>query len=322
MSTPLAAPRFAAPADSRPESGGRRIATVVRFVVLELLLWSSVYGLYLLVRGVSVASPREATSNAATLIGLERTLRLFQEARVQSGLEELHGLLSVYYMLGFAPLIVGVLLWLALRHTHRYRELRSLLLVSVGLALVIHLAYPVAPPRLIPELGITDTVGLDAREASFAGVRFNPYAAVPSMHVGWNLLVAVIGFRTARPLFVRALFAGHPAVMTVAVTATGNHFFLDSLAGAAVALGVITVGSLARSVQRVQAKPTTQKRPLRHVSGHRRRGANPALRVSHTFEVSHWPPARFRAARLVPPRAQTQAFTRARRSRRQRGNST
>ena len=322
MSTPLAAPRSAAPADARPGSGGRRTATVVRFVVLELLLWSSVYGLYLVVRGVSVASPREATSNAASLIELERALRLFHEARVQSGLEELHGPSSVYYMLGFAPLIVGVLLWLALRHTRRYRELRSLLLVSVGLALVIQLAFPVAPPRLIPGLGITDTVGLDAREASIAGVRFNPYAAMPSMHVGWTLLVAVIGFRTARPVFVRAFFAGHPAVMTVAVTATGNHFFLDSLAGAAVALGVMTVGPLARSVRRVQTKLTLQRRPGQHVSGHRRSSPALALRVSHTLEVSHWPPARFRAARLVPPRAQTQASTRTRRSRRTRGNRT
>jgi hypothetical protein len=249
------------------------------------------------VRGVTVGSSHDALANAGTLIEIERTLGLFHEAQVQAVLRGLHAPFSVYYMLGFAPLIVGLLFWLALRQPDRYRELRTLLLLSVGTALVIHAAYPVAPPRLMPELGITDTVGLSAREASFAGVRFNPYAAMPSMHVGWSLLVAVAGFRAARLLVVRVLFAGQPALMTIAVTATGNHFFLDSVAGAGVALGAIALDALARSARRTQANLPRPERPARpDAHGHRRGARVGASRQPHlrtlalpADQVSRWP---------------------------------
>jgi hypothetical protein len=67
------------------------------------------------------------------------------------------------------------------------------------------------------------------------GIRFDPYAAVPSMHVGWSFLVALAGFRAARRRAVRVAFALHPLLMALTVAATGNHFFFDALGGLAVA---------------------------------------------------------------------------------------
>ena len=112
-------------------------------------------------------------------------------------------------------------------------------LVSLGFAAVSYALVPMAPPRLVPDIGIADTVGLagDHDTGSFGGVvPFNPYAAMPSMHVGWSLLVGIFGFR-ALPL--RWVFAAHPVVTAVAVTATGNHYFLDSAAGVAVVLSAL-----------------------------------------------------------------------------------
>jgi hypothetical protein len=108
--------------------------------------------------------------------------------------------------------------------------------VSVGIASVIHVLLPMAPPRLVEGLGISDTVGLSGGhdEGSFMGISFNPYAAMPSMHVGWSLLIGVAGFRAARSRPLRAFFAVHPAVMTLTVVATGNHYLLDAVAGATV----------------------------------------------------------------------------------------
>jgi len=107
-------------------------------------------------------------------------------------------------MVGFAPLLVTVLGWLAIRPRARYRSLRSLLFVSLGIAVFFYVLYPTAPPRLVPGLGIADTVGMAGHDTgSFAGIRINPYAAMPSMHFGWSVLLAIVGYRTMVALYRR-----------------------------------------------------------------------------------------------------------------------
>src|SRR5918996_5048202 len=235
----LAAIHYSAEPAAEVDDGRSMIGSALRFAALELLLWVGLYGLYLAVRGLSIASADEALANARALVDVERALGLFHEAWLQDALGALEGMLSVYYLLGFAPLFVSVLTWLALRQRGVYRELRSLLLLSIALAVLVHLALPVAPPRLVPELGIADSVGLDRDGSSFAGIPYNPYAAMPSMHVGWSLLLGLFALRAAGSPLVRSFFVVHPAVMAVAVTVTGNHYFLDSLAGAAIALAAL-----------------------------------------------------------------------------------
>jgi PAP2 superfamily len=245
---------------SLPRSGGRqpRLAAaqpirlgLLRFAAFELALWASLYGAYLAVRGATIGSPAKALTNGRHIVALERTLGLFHEMQIQHALSALEGLFSVYYMAGFAPLIAATLIWLAVRQPASYRELRTTLLISLSIATVIFVVFPAAPPRLIPDLGIVDTVGLSGHDTgSFAGVRFNPYAAMPSMHVGWSLLVGLAGFRAARRRFVQFFFAAHPLVMVLAVTATGNHFTLDAIAGAAIAS---IVAGLVLAMRRVSA---------------------------------------------------------------------
>ena len=189
-------------------SGGIR-----RFALVELALWASLYPIYLAVRGSTIGDAGTAAANAESLIDLERRLSLFHEASLQSALSFASEAFSAYYMAGFGPLIAAVLIWLALCDRSSYRELRTLLFASLALAVVFYVGFPTAPPRLVPELGIADTVGLSGHDTgSFAGIRFNPYAAMPSMHVGWSLLVGVVGFRAARRLPLRLFFALHPAV--------------------------------------------------------------------------------------------------------------
>jgi membrane-associated phospholipid phosphatase len=99
-------------------------------------------------------------------------------------------------------------------------------------------------------LGIADTVGMTAHDTgSFAGIRFNPYAAMPSMHVGWSLLVGIVGFRATSSRILRVFFVAHPLVMAVTVTATGNHYFVDSIAGAAAALAAVAVLAIVRRIR-------------------------------------------------------------------------
>jgi hypothetical protein len=110
------------------------------------------------------------------------------------------------------------------------------------LATPFFLLFPAAPPRLVEGLGIADTVGLTTHDTgSFLGIRFNPYAAMPSLHVGWSLLVTLAVLSLLRRPALRIAAALHPVLMALAVTATGNHLFLDMAVGGAIALAAISL---------------------------------------------------------------------------------
>jgi PAP2 superfamily len=226
--------RFVLGFEMRRRDRGR--VSLVRFAAIQVVIWAGVYGVYLAVRGFTIGSSQRALANAWDVIGLERAIGIFDEVVFQRALDWAGVFFSGYYMLGFGPLVGIVLVWFGLRDRGAYRGLRNALLLSIALATVVYAFFPTAPPRLVDGLGIEDSVGLSAHDTgSFLGIRFNPYAAVPSMHVGWALLISLYGFRAARFRPLRTFFVVHPLLMAAAVTATGNHFFLDSLAGLAVA---------------------------------------------------------------------------------------
>jgi hypothetical protein len=235
-----------------------------RFVLQELVLWASLYPLYLAIRGWSIADPQHALADASRVIRWERSLDLLHETALQDLLRPLDGFFSTYYMLGFGPVIASLLVLLAGSRRDLYVELRTLLFISLGIALVAYIAFPTAPPRLVPGLGITDTVGLAGHDTgSFAGVRFNPYAAMPSLHVGWSLLAATVIFRATAHLWLRAVAVLHPVLMTLAVTQTGNHYLVDSLAGALVALLALTAVGIWKRGSRRMLAPRLLRAPAR-----------------------------------------------------------
>ena len=238
-----------------PAGATRRARRILRFAAIELVLWAALYSAYLAVRSLTIGSKEAALDHAADVVALERAVGLLHESAIQDALRSVSGFFSTYYMLGFGPVIAAVLVWLGVRRPELYRELRTALLISLAIATVVFVFFPTAPPRLVDGLGITDTVGLSSGHdtGSFLGVRFNPYAAVPSMHVGWSLLIGVFGFRAARRRVVRCAFLVHPALMAVTVTATGNHYLFDAAGGVAVAL--LSLGLLRLSHPRMRAVP-------------------------------------------------------------------
>jgi membrane-associated phospholipid phosphatase len=209
------------------------------------VLWACVYPLYLAIRGSSIADQQLALRHASRVIHWERSVDLFHEVALQRLLHPFQSFFSTYYMLGFGPLLAGLLVWLAVARRPCYRDLRTMLFISLAIALVVYLTFPTAPPRLVPGLGVTDTVGLAGHDkGSFAGVRFNPYAAMPSLHVGWSLLAATVLYRATSRTWLRAFAVVHPVLMALAVTQTGNHFLADSIAGVLVALFTLTLVSI------------------------------------------------------------------------------
>ena len=198
------------------------------------------YGLYELARGLVVGDARDADHHAHRVVALERWLHLFVEANVQHAARALPGLTSLlgtaYLTLHLAVTAV-VLLWLHRRRPAAFAIVRTTLLLASALSLVGFLVYPTAPPRLAG-IGIADTVSnghVDLNKGLVSSL-YNPYAAIPSMHIGYALIVAASLLLYARRRLVRVLGALYPPFVLLVVVGTGNHFFFDAAAGAMVAV--------------------------------------------------------------------------------------
>ncbi len=198
------------------------------------------YGLYELARGLVVSDTAEAHRHGLQLVALERSLHLFLEANVQHAARALPGLTSLLgtaYLTLHLAVTAAVLLWIHQRRPTAFPFVRTTLLLASGLALVGFLVYPTAPPRLAG-IGIADTVSnghIDLNKGLVSSL-YNPYAAVPSMHIGYALIVAASLFHYGRRQLVRAFGALYPPFVLLVVVATGNHFFFDAATGALVAL--------------------------------------------------------------------------------------
>jgi hypothetical protein len=196
------------------------------------------YGLSELARGLAVGNTAEADRHAHQLVALERSLHLFAEASVQHGVDALpgvSGLLDIAYVTLHLVLTAGVLLWLHQRRPTAFAFARTTLLLASGVALVGYLLYPTAPPRLAA-VGIADSVsnGRIDLNHGLVGSLYNPYAAVPSMHIGYALVAGASLMRHGRHRIVRVLGALYPLSVLITIVATGNHFFFDAAAGAVV----------------------------------------------------------------------------------------
>lgn len=195
---------------------------------------------YQLTRALAIGGPDLAHHNALEVIRLQTAIGVAQEGAVQAWALARGGLvpgLNAFYLFGHLPITAGFFYWLWTRRSHYYRPIRNVFLLANAIALAVFMVFPVAPPRMIPEAGLGDTLaqvsGVDLH-AGMLSELFNPYAAVPSMHVGYALLVGVSLVVLAQSLWLRVIALAYPALVVFCVVATGNHFFFDAVAGAAV----------------------------------------------------------------------------------------
>jgi hypothetical protein len=229
-----------------------------RFVRPGLLEAVLIAGLYLggeLCRGFAGGGEEAAERHADAIVRLERHLHVFGEAAVQRATHHVFGL---PFLLGYAyvtlhlAVTAAALAWVYRRRRHAYRRLRNALVLANALAVVGYTVFPTAPPRLAG-VGVSDTVSgatsIDLT-SKLVSALYNPYAAVPSMHIGFSLLVGAAIVRLAeRPLW-RVAGAVYPIFVLLVIVATGNHFFFDAAAGmAAAAIAAATV-SLAPTARR------------------------------------------------------------------------
>jgi membrane-associated phospholipid phosphatase len=204
----------------------------------QLLLFCGAYWLYRLVRGMTDGRVAEAFDNARELIGLERALGLFVEPAVHAWAEGSDWLIdgtSWMYVNSHFTITTVTLAFIYLRRNPSFYFIRNMFMVAMGIALVLYAAYPTAPPRFMPEWGFSDSVahftGLTA-EGSSADALYNPFAAVPSMHVAFALMLGLPMASMARRRWAKALWLSYPGLVSFVVVATANHWWFDAFAGA------------------------------------------------------------------------------------------
>lgn len=215
-----------------------------RSVLVELLLQFALVGasalIYFGVRGLTEGSRAAAVRHGYDVLHLEDALGIDWEEAGQDlvvGSRILTTLANWVYIWGHWPVIGLTLLWLHRRHRRDYLLLRNAMFVSGAIGLVIFALYPVAPPRLMPA-GFVDTVtNLSHSYRVLQPPQLtNKYAALPSLHVGWNLLVGIFLFRVGRRPILRVVGVASPALMMTAVVVTANHYVIDGIVGSALAL--------------------------------------------------------------------------------------
>ena len=227
----------------------------------ELLAIAGFYAVYSFTRSIQGKDSTvknfhelaEARRRAGSVIELERALHIFHERTIQSWFLGWHlflQLCNLYYgLVHFAATLI-VLLWLFLRHPEHYRRWRWVLAFSTALALIGFFAYPLAPPRLLPEAldqcrrAFVDTIdcfgSLWTFESGPVAKVSNQFAAMPSLHFAWSSWCAFAASGAVRRRWAKVAWAAYPFLTLFAIVVTGNHFFLDAVGGAVVfALGYL-----------------------------------------------------------------------------------
>jgi PAP2 superfamily len=195
---------------------------------------------YFLVRNLTVGSAEEAFANAERIVDVEQWAHIGWEEDVQAsiaGSDFLVMLANWIYIWGHWPVILGTAIALHRYRPERYHLLRNALFVSGAIGFLFFALFPVAPPRLL-DLGLVDTVTEQSqayRALQPPGLT-NQYAAFPSLHFGWNVVVGIVLLTTTTRIAVRLVAVASPLAMGFAVMATANHFVVDVAAGLLVVL--------------------------------------------------------------------------------------
>jgi membrane-associated phospholipid phosphatase len=196
---------------------------------------------YDVVRGVADGKHQVAFAHGQQVIDFERSTHTFFEPHLQKLIlpaEWLVDFANQVYMNSQFAITISFLICLYLFRNDYFYFVRNMFMVSMVFALVGYALYPTAPPRLYPQYGFVDTLtdfsGVN-HDSALVKVFVNPYAAVPSMHCAFALMIGGTGIAIARSWFVKTLWAMWPLLVMWVVVVTANHYWVDAALGAMVA---------------------------------------------------------------------------------------
>lgn len=234
---------------------------------VEILLFALALGAYQLSRAFVIGDPADAVRNAVDVIGLEKAHGFFFESSVQQWmLDNLHitQFLNHFYVWAHLPVTALFFVWLYRSRRGVYPFVRNAFFVANGIALAVFVMYPVAPPRLMTGEGFIDTLsiisGIDLHAGSLSGW-FNPFAAVPSMHMAYALMVGVVSAVLLRNWALKVLVLGYPVLVFVTIVGTANHYVFDALAGGAVVIAAFAAVAAVRIIRMRMRETATSDAP-------------------------------------------------------------
>ncbi len=212
-------------------------------VIRQISLFVGAYLLYQLVRGlVNGNDVAKASWNATKVINLERTLHVFVEPSIQTWALNKHWLIDIAdwtYLNAHYVVTIGALAFIYLRRNDSFYFVRNMFMIAMAFALVGYALYPTAPPRLMPEWGFTDSIqqftGITVEHGPSSAL-LNLYAAIPSMHVCFALMIGWPIAKLVRHRPARIAWRLYPLFISFVVIATGNHYLTDVVLGALTAL--------------------------------------------------------------------------------------
>jgi uncharacterized protein (TIRG00374 family) len=210
---------------------GRQLAI---FAVFDLF--------YELSRILAAGDRSVAMGHANDIVSAERSMGIFNELDVQRWALSAPGFVEsianwTYFNCQFT-ISFGFLFWVYLKRNEAYGALRNTLMAAMALGLAGYVLYPAAPPRMLGDIGFVDTLNSTSvnHNSGLIASLSNPYAAMPSMHTAFALIIGFSGVVLSRRLALRVMWAFYPALVVFSIIATGNHFFLDAAGGAGVAI--------------------------------------------------------------------------------------
>lgn len=228
-------------------AAGRRLPRGWRDLGRQLAIWFGFFFVYQIVRGLADRSPAEALRNGTRVIDFERGASGLWELTLQGWLAShtvLETLASYTYWNSEFTVIGITLLFVYLRRHDAFHRYRNTILLANVIGLFGYLLMPTAPPRMFPGEGYVDTLanigGLN-HGSGLIELAANPYAAMPSLHAADALIVGLLMGLACRSWWAKALWAAWPAWVWFCVIATGNHFWLDVVAGVVVGLLALAI---------------------------------------------------------------------------------
>ena len=214
--------------------------------IFEPLLYIGVYSVYLITRGLVFPDESTALANADRVISLEKTLGIFWEPGWQSwaldNTEPLVVFLNWTYLITYFPVVLGLALVLFITNRQLYYYFRNVIMITLAIALVVFMVFPLAPPLKVPTYFV-DTI--QALGPSFYGGSntsniANTDAAMPSLHFTWTIILGVLLVR-ALDKRLKVLGVLYPTMTFFAITITANHFIVDAIAGGLLAAVSFTI---------------------------------------------------------------------------------
>jgi hypothetical protein len=235
-------------------------------VAWESALLFGLYALWQFAGSFTVMGTSGALPRGRWLWDAERVLHLPSETALQR-LVLPHPLLvqacNLYYDILHFPLLGACLIWLYARHRADYPRIRTTVALFTGVSLLIQLI-PVAPPRLLAPTGMVDTA-VQYGQSVYAwngGFDADEFSAMPSVHVGWALIVAVAVITVSRSRW-RWLAAAYPVLTLLVVVVTANHFWLDGIAAGLLVALVLVVQRAAGGLRSGKSSEGAQVKTVR-----------------------------------------------------------